>query len=148
MITPAEVLALSLLVRDAGGIPAQRPIAREGAEEIARECNHSHENIAKRCSIVWLVQSFRESGYDLGAVGDGGRARGPFQVWGGRAPRTWKEAVAAYAPLLERSFRTCPEPLELLAAGRCGTRAGASLSRARMDEVRRIEALSQPSGGT
>lgn len=136
MIAASFIQALSLLVVDSGGIHPLKPIADDAAEAIAEECNAhpDYSNPAvpgtEMCAAVYVNHSFQESGWNLHAVGDGGHSFGPFQVQG-RAPRSWKDAVAQFAPLLRRAS-VCVEPLEMLATGRCGTEVGARISRVRM----------------
>jgi hypothetical protein len=133
------ILHASLLVSDAHGHHPTQPIATEGAQAIARACERQpSEQAQRKCAAVYLVMAFRESGYRLDAIGDGGRARGPFQVHTARAPKTWSEAVEQYTPILVRSATSCAEPLEMLATGRCGTEVGRRISRERMAEADRI----------
>jgi hypothetical protein len=133
------ILHISLLVTDVHGYHPMQPIATEGAQAIAHACERQpNEQAQRKCAAVYLVMAFRESGYRLDAVGDGGRARGPFQVHTTQAPKTWTEAVEQYTPLLVRSATSCAEPLEMLATGRCGTEIGRRISRERMAEAERI----------
>ena len=138
MIAAPYVAAISLLTTDAKGIHPVKPIPYDAAEAIAEECN-AHPNYSnpavpgdEMCVAVYVHHSFRESGWDLYAVGDGGHSFGPFQVQG-RAPRSWRDAVAQFAPLLRRAS-VCQEPLEMLATGKCGTDVGARISKTRMRE--------------
>lgn len=136
MIAAPFVTAISLLVVDSGGVHPLKPIAEDAAQAIAEECNE-HPNYSnpavpgiEMCAAVYVNHSFQESGWNLHAVGDGGRSFGPFQVQG-RAPSSWKDAVSQFAPLLRRAS-VCVEPLEMLATGKCGTEVGGRISRVRM----------------
>lgn len=136
MIAAQFVTTLSLLVTDSGGVHPLKPIPTDAAEAITEECN-AHPNYSnpavpgtEMCAAVYVNHSFQESGWNLHAVGDGGHSFGPFQVQG-RAPSSWKDAVAQFAPLLRRAS-VCVEPLEMLATGKCGTEAGQRISRVRM----------------
>lgn len=136
MIAAPFITSLSLLVTDSAGVHPLKPIADDAAEAIAAECNE-HPNYSnpavpgiEMCAAVYVNHSFQESGWNLYAVGDGGHSFGPFQVQG-RAPTSWKDAVAQFAPLLRRAS-VCVEPLEMLATGKCGTDVGARISRVRM----------------
>lgn len=135
------VLLASVQVVDGGGHHPAKPIAVAGAQAIASACERRPAIESQRlCSAVYLVMAFRESGYQLGAVGDGGRAKGPFQIHQTVGPTTWSEAVAQYTPLLVRSASACTEPLAMLASGSCANKAGIAISRNRMAEARRIVA--------
>jgi len=142
MLTGADVQAISMHVTDAGGVHPLKPIAADGAQAIADECNAHplYREVAiagtEYCAGLYVVHSFRESGWNLLASGDHGKSHGPFQVQG-RAPTSWKDAVAQFAPLLKRAS-VCPEPLEMLAAGKCGTDVGARISRAREALAREV----------
>lgn len=135
MVTPADVLAISLYVTDAGGVYPTKKLPTEAAEAIADECNTNHFDHFPwvpgdyACAALYTFHSFRESRWDLLAIGDQGLARGPFQVWE-RAPATWKGACAQFTRLLRRAA-VCDEPLEMLATGKCGTAMGAHISRVR-----------------
>ena len=152
LITPAIVTALSLLVTDAGGLHPLGPIPPDAAQAISDECLlHPFYRFPwvpgdLACAGLYVLHSFRESGWDLHAKGDYtdalGRpctppgfgecrphAFGPFQVWR-RAPLTWAEACQVFTQLLQRAS-VCDEPLEMLAAGKCGTVDGARISRVR-----------------
>lgn len=137
MITAALVVKMSLLVTDAAGHHPTKGIPNEGAEAIASACTTTGAGAV--CAAVLVVQAFRESGYRLAAVGDGGLAHGPFQVHGG-APKTWAEAVAQFVPLLQKSATTCKEPLAMIASGSCTNAAGIRISRERMALARKIAA--------
>lgn len=153
MITAAYVLAISFLVTDAQGrhpiVPkGQRaPISDAAAEAIAPWCNaHPMHDVAipgdELCAAVHVFHTFRESGWDLHAVGDGGHSFGPYQVYEMSPPRTWKEAVEQWSRLFRRA-QVClemegGEPLEMLATGKCGTTIGRQISRVRMTAARRI----------
>jgi len=135
LITPAIVTALAALAYDAGGIYATKPLPPDAAQAISDECTAHPINRYPwvpgdlMCAALYTFHTFRESKWDLLAVGDNGKAHGPFQVWG-RAPRTWAEACRQFTPLLQRAS-VCDEPLEMLAAGKCGTVDGARISRVR-----------------
>lgn len=150
MISAAWVLAASVEVTDAKGNHFT-PIPKEGAEAIADVCTRDPLfGNEKTCAETLLVMCARESGYGLLAVGDGGKARGPFQLHvfdlGMAAPKTWAEAVAQYVPVLKKSITRCPldahgnlHPLALVASGRCDR--GWKLERERLDEVKRIDVV-------
>lgn len=136
------ILAASLRVSDAEGHNPQKPIAKEGAQAIEAACSKvrlvTGEDPRPMCASVYLVMAFRESGYRLDAIGDGGKARGPFQVHTSSPPKTWDEAVRQFTPILQRSATTCEEPLAMLASGSCTNKAGIQISRVRMAEARVI----------
>ena len=147
MITAAFVTALSLLVTDAKGVSPLKPIPQDAASLIAAECNvHPVWDLVipgdELCAGLYVVHSFRESGWDLYAVGDGGHSFGPFQVQTTRAPKSWKDAMLQFAPLLKRSTVCTEKPggeiLEMLASGHCGPGDGRDIARARMKEARRV----------
>lgn len=144
MFDAAWVLAASLRVQDAEGHSPTKPIAKDGAEAIVGACNKvrlvTGEDPRYMCASVYLVMAFKESGYRLDAVGDGGKARGPFQIHTSaeKAPKTWDEAVKQFTPILQRSATTCEEPLAMLASGSCTNKAGIAISRVRMAEARAI----------
>ena len=151
MVTAADVLAISLYVTDAGGLYPTKHLPTEAAEAIADECNAHPFNRYPwapgdyACAALYTFHSFREGDWNLLAVGDHQdslghackpgdagcrpRAFGPFQVWR-RAPGTWAEACQVFTQLLHTAS-VCDEPLEMLAAGRCGTVQGARISRVR-----------------
>lgn len=152
LISPAIVTALAALAYDAGGIYATKPLPLDAAQAISDECTlHPFDRYPwvpgdLACAALYTFHSFRESGWDLHAKGDYtdalGRpctppgfgecrphAFGPFQVWG-RAPLTWAEACQQFTRLLHTAS-VCDEPLEMLAAGKCGTVDGARISRVR-----------------
>ena len=139
----AYTLAASALVTAAAGHPL-RAIPLEGATAIASSCLASplfQQDDGRHCAALLVTMAGRESGYRLGAVGDGGRARGPFQVHTSTPPATWAEAVNAYLPIVKRSMRACPEhPLAVIASGTCGNRAGRAISAARILEAKRVYA--------
>lgn len=146
-ITAAYVIAISLLVTDAAGLKPLKPIALEAAEAFSAECNlHPMWDLVipgdELCAGTYVVHSFRESGWDLKAVGDSGHSFGPFQLYERRLPKSWKEAVTQFSPLLKRAAvcmeKEGGEPLEMLATGKCGTSIGQTISRARTKEARRI----------
>lgn len=142
MIGPADVLALSLLVTDASGVHPLKPIGVDAAEAISNECTlHPFTRYPwvpadLYCAALYTFHSFRESGWNLKAVGDGGKAHGPFQVWG-RAPRSWADACSVFTKLLQHAS-VCEEPLEMLAAGKCGTRQGQQISKVRTGGAMRL----------
>lgn len=71
MISPEAVLAMSLIVRDAGGIHPLKPIAQDGAVAIAAECSKKEtEDEQVSCVAFWVAHGFRESGLQLHAPGD------------------------------------------------------------------------------
>ncbi len=135
------IVTVSPHVTDAAGHEAGRPIPLAGAEAIAAVCEKRPDDLSRAtCAAVFVVMCFRESGYKLDAVGDGGRAKGPWQVHTSIAPKTWKEAVEQYAPILVRSATTCKEPLAMLASGSCTNKAGIEISKARMAASRALVA--------
>lgn len=137
----AWVLAASTHVKDAAGHSPTKPIPVEGAEAIAAVCSKARGAIAGAtvaCAAVYLVMCFRESGYNLKAIGDGGKAKGPWQIHTSVMPSTWNEAVAQYTPLLQWSAQTCKEPLAALASGSCTNKAGIDISRARMAAAKQL----------
>jgi hypothetical protein len=145
MIAAQYVIAISSLVVDSGGVHPLKPIPNDAADAIAAHCNE-HPNYSnpavpgiEHCAAVYVNHSFQESGWNLHAVGDGGHSFGPFQVQG-RAPSSWKDAVSQFATLLHRAS-VCPEPLEMLATGKCGTEVGQQISRVRMRAAAGLVAL-------
>jgi hypothetical protein len=136
------ILSASLRVSDAESHSPTKPIAKEGAQAIEAACSKvrlvTGEDPRYMCASVYLVQAFKESGYNLFAIGDGGKARGPFQVHTLSPPKTWDEAVKQFTPILQRSAQTCEEPLAMLASGSCTNKAGIRISRVRMAEARAI----------
>jgi hypothetical protein len=134
------ILAASLSVTDSAGHHPIKGIALEGAQAIADACSKvrlsNGSDPRPMCASVYLVMAFRESGYQLNAVGDHGHSFGPFQTR--VAPKSWKEAVDQYTPILQRSAAMCTEPLALLASGSCTNKAGIEISRARMAEAKRV----------
>lgn len=137
----AWTIAASALVTDAQGHP-MRPIASDAAQAIAAGCLASplfQEDDGRHCSALLVTMAARESGYQLGAVGDGGRAKGPFQVHSDLAPKTWREAVDRYLGIVKRSMKACPEhPLAVLASGTCTNKAGKAISASRIAEAKRV----------
>lgn len=150
MISAAWVLAASVEVTDAKGIHF-KAISADGAKAIADGCNSTPLFGSERtCAETLLVMTALESGYWFVDIGDGGKARGPFQLHvfelGMRAPKTWSEAVDQYVPVLKKSITACPldkdgklHPLALVASGRCDR--GWAVERQRLDEVKRIDAV-------
>jgi hypothetical protein len=70
MISPEAVLAMSLIVRDAGGIHPLKPIDHDGAVAIATQCSTKEEDEQVSCVAFWIAHGFRESGLQLHARGD------------------------------------------------------------------------------
>jgi hypothetical protein len=71
MLTPEMVLAMSLRVRDAGGIHPLKPIDRDGAVAIAKLCAKEEDSEQQiDCAALYLSHGFRESGNQLFARGD------------------------------------------------------------------------------
>jgi hypothetical protein len=140
-LTPAIVLQLSLLATDAQGRTPTYALPSAAPIEIAAECTRSplYVNPAVpgelMCGALYVLHSLRESGWKF-IDGDGGRAHGPFQVWG-RPPRDWRDAVLQFSPILKRAS-VCAEPLEMLATGKCGTDVGARISKSRTDAATRM----------
>lgn len=143
MTLAAFVVAASALVTDAQGHP-MRAIAAEGADAIASGCIASpifQNDDGRHCASLLVVMAARESGYQLGAVGDGGKAKGPFQVHDAIAPKTWREAVDRYLEIVRRSMKACPDhPLAVLASGTCTNKAGRAISATRIAEAKRVYA--------
>lgn len=137
----AWTLAASALVTDHAGHP-MRPISLDGARAIADACLATplfQDDDGRHCAAVLVVMAARESGYQLGAVGDGGKAKGPFQVHTELAPKTWREAADRYIPIVKRSMKACPEhPLAVLASGSCTNKAGRAISAGRITEIKRV----------
>lgn len=142
-MTPEAILALSLLVTDARGMRPLKPIPKEGAEAIAASCfdwpvyTHPWISGVEWCVGLLVSHSFRESGWNLSAVGDGGKSHGPFQVQGYGRFATWKDAVRVFRRLLDRAS-VCETELEMLAAGHCGAGPGRDIARARAREASRV----------
>lgn len=140
----AWTLAASSLVTDPAG-HHMRPISQDGAAAIAAACTATplfQDDDGRHCVALLVVMAARESGYQLGAVGDGGRARGPWQVHTSNAPTTWREAVDQYIPIVKRSMKACPEhPLAVIASGTCTNKAGRAISASRIAEAKRVYAL-------
>lgn len=135
------ILAASVHVKDADGHSPTKAIAAEGAEAIANTCEKARGAIpgaTVACAAIYLVMCFRESGYRLDAIGDGGKAKGPWQVHTSLAPKTWKEAVDQYTPLIQHSAQTCAEPLAMIASGSCTNKAGIAISKARMAAAKQL----------
>ncbi len=144
MIPSSYVLAASLLVTDAGGKSPLKPIAKDGADAIAAYCSEHpiRYNVAipgdEFCASLLVQHSFLESGWNLAAVGDGGKSHGPFQDQTlSRSPKTWAEAVSSFGRLLHRAS-VCETPLEMLAQGRCGEGAGRTIAFVRLAKARSI----------
>lgn len=139
----AWTLAASALVTDHAGHP-MKPISSIGAQAIADACLATplfEADDGRHCAALLVVMAARESGYQLGAVGDGGRAKGPWQVHSGTAPKTWLEAAENYIPLVKRSMKACPEhPLAVIASGTCTNKAGRAISTSRIVEAKRVYA--------
>jgi hypothetical protein len=133
----AWILMASVAVTDVQGHRPTKGIPQDGAEAISGVCAPKGEAV-QMCAAVYVVQAFRESGYRLDAIGDGGRSHGPYQT--AQVPHSWKEAVAQFTPILIKSATTCAEPLALLASGSCTNKAGIAISRARMAEAKRLVA--------
>jgi hypothetical protein len=100
---------------------------------------------------LYLAVSYRESGWDPRAVGDGGTSWCAFQVAAvsGGGPALLEDTHAcverAHA-LLSLSLRTCRElpasdRLALYARGRCGSASGQRISRDRMALARRFRSV-------
>lgn len=71
MISPEAVLAMSLIVRDAGGIHPLKPIDQDGAVAIATQCSKKEgEEEQISCASFYVAHGFRESGLQLHAPGD------------------------------------------------------------------------------
>lgn len=70
MIPVETVLFMSLLVKDAGGHHPLKAIDRDGAVAIAAECAREPDPDEYTCAGMYLVQSFRESGWRFFAIGD------------------------------------------------------------------------------
>jgi len=71
MISPEAVLAMSLIVKDAGGLHPLKPIAMDGAVAIAAECSKKEEEDEQiHCAAFYIAHGFRESGLQLRAPGD------------------------------------------------------------------------------
>ena len=70
MISAEAVLAMSLIVRDAGGIHPLKPIEQDGAVAIAAECSKKEEESQVSCVAFYVAHGFRESGLKLHAPGD------------------------------------------------------------------------------
>lgn len=71
MLSPEIVLAMSLEVRDAGGLHPLKPMAYEGAAAIAAECSKGETWLEEvSCASFWIAHGFRESGLKLHAPGD------------------------------------------------------------------------------
>jgi hypothetical protein len=71
MISPETVLAMSLLVRDAGGVSPLKPMALDGAVAIAEECSKKPGDEEQLdCAAFYVAHGFRESGLQLHAPGD------------------------------------------------------------------------------
>ncbi len=143
MTLAAFVLAASALVQDAHG-HAMRPISVDGAKAIADGCTATplfQDDDGRHCAALLVVMAARESGYQLAAVGDGGLAKGPFQVHDAIAPTTWREAVDRYLLIVRRSMKACPDhPLAVLASGTCTNKAGRAISASRIAEAKRVYA--------
>jgi len=128
-------------VTDNAGHHPAKPIATEGATAIGDTCSKVRAVVpgaSVMCAAVYVTMAFRESGYRLDAIGDGGKAKGPWQVHTSVMPKTWKDAIDQYTPLLQWSAQTCAEPLAALASGSCSNKAGIAISRARMAEAKRV----------
>ncbi len=143
MTLAAFVLSASALVTDAQGHP-MHPISPEGADAIASGCIASplfKDDDGRHCASLLVTMAARESGYQLAAVGDGGLAKGPFQVHDAIAPRSWREAVDRYLLIVRRSMKACPDhPLAVLASGTCTNKAGRAISASRIAEAKRVYA--------
>lgn len=141
----AYVLSVSVTVQDPNGHRFS-PISDQGAQAIADGCIANplfqNDTDGRHCAVLLTVMSARESGYRLDAVGDGGLARGPFQQHMTAPPKTWREAVDQYIPIVKRSMKACPEhPLAVIASGTCTNKAGRAISASRIAEAKRVYAL-------
>lgn len=147
----AWTLAASELVTDAAGHP-MRQMERAAAQAIADGCAKSSpfaRDDGRHCAALLVVMAQRESGGQLGAVGDGGKAHGPFQVHSAAMPKTWRDAVEEYLPIVLRSMQACPEhPLAMLASGTCTNKAGRAISAARILEAKRVYTTQNERGET
>lgn len=138
-ITPAFVVSLSLLVQDAAGHVNTKPMPKDGAEAIASVCNAT--KFPSRCAAILAVLSFRESGNNHLAVHDGGKGCGAYGVLCRYKHDTWLDQVKSAWGLVVYSATMCEEPLALYASGSCRNKAGIEISKNRIAESKRVEAL-------
>jgi hypothetical protein len=97
---------------------------------------------SKHEAAILLIQAWRESRFNKNAIGDKGKALGPWQLH--RVPNE----VLTNLPLatritlarLRESNTLCPaHPLATYAKGNCHNKEGIAISDSRMKEVERIE---------
>jgi len=116
------VVTVGALVRDPHGWafgPGARGRLAEGAAGVAEACQGATWG-EQRCVVLLVVMGAWESGWTLGAVGDGGRARGVWQEWYG-VEGGWAAQARHYMGTVARAMRVCPEhPISALAGERCG----------------------------
>jgi hypothetical protein len=146
----AEVAAwISLLLGSQASVVPWRDTLPETAQAIATvaDARPLPGSDARQTAAVLVVMAFRESAFQLDAVGDGGAARGLWQVHAGTLGHpvaTDAEAQAWDAlGLLDTSWRICSKhPLAdrigWYAAGGVGCERRLGLSRFRMSEVARL----------
>ena len=89
-------------------------------------------------AAVMLEMAERESNFNRAAVGDHGRALGPWQLQHvpARLATEWRPAAAITYARLRVSAEQCPDaPLAVYASGSCSNRGGRRVSAFRMREV-------------
>jgi hypothetical protein len=155
MTLTAQVAAwIAFLLGSQASAAPWRATLPETAEAIATvaEARPLPGSDARQTAGVLTIMAFRESAFRPDAVGDGGAARGEFQIHASTIGHPVPEGIAAQtyeaADLLALSFRVCskhplPERLAQYMWGRdCEHRL--KLSRARMAEVARLLRMPAP----
>jgi hypothetical protein len=97
---------------------------------------------SKHDAAMLLVQAWRESRFKKDAVGDKGKALGPWQLHRAPSQVLTDLGLATRITLarLHESETLCPaHPLATYAKGNCKNKEGIAISDARMKEVERIE---------
>jgi hypothetical protein len=144
MLTAVFVIALSEAVTDGNGHTFPKDaLPSDAATTIANVCE-AQTFIADKptCAAILVVMAARESGFNIKAVGDGGKAVGAFQLHykelGLTPSTTWTKQITDYLPWLAKSMKICPEyPLAPL-AGSCRHPGSRVISTARILEAKRI----------
>lgn len=100
----------------------------EAASAFVRACEERNPFLSdpdnKLCPVFLLVMAGEESAFNLHAVGDGGKAIGPFQehMGGELRDRSWLDSSRHYLHItIPEAMRQCPDQfIARLAGERCG----------------------------
>jgi len=130
-MTPAVLFALVPLMVDETPRHfhfSASQLPHEAASAFVRACEERNpfpsDPDNKLCPVFLLVMAGEESAFNLHAVGDGGKAIGPFQehTGGELRDRSWLDSSRHYLNTVNIAARECPEqPIARLAGERCGS---------------------------